>query len=117
MSKERISRFGASVALLSFAALNGTTAFAAQEPEGKGLFLKYKCTTCHAVEVAGVEARQEDKAPDLSAAGSTITSQEWAKEYLLRKTDKDGKKHKKPYKGSEKDLETIVEWLMGLKSS
>lgn len=117
MSKERISRFGASIALLTFAALNVPRAFAAQEPEGKGLFLKYKCTTCHSVEVAGVEARQEDKAPDLSAAGSTITSQEWAKEYLLRKTDKDGKKHKKPYKGSEKDLETIVEWLMGLKAS
>ena len=64
-----------------------------------------------------LEARQEDKGPDLSAAGSTMTSEEWAKEYLLRKTDKDGKKHKKPYKGSEKDLETIVEWLMGLESS
>lgn len=117
MSKGSRVRIGMSVVLLSFTGLSVVAVSATEEAEGEVLFLKYKCTACHSVEVASVNADQKDKGPDLSAASSEIETPEWAKEYLLRKIEKDGKKHRKPYKGSEEDLETIIEWLMGLKSS
>lgn len=117
MSKRSLFRFGVNAVFVSFVASNASALAATEDAEGKDLFLKYKCTTCHSVEVAGIDARQKDKGPDLSGAGSAIPNADWAKEYLLRKTDKDGKKHRKPYKGSEQDLETIIDWLMGLEAS
>jgi mono/diheme cytochrome c family protein len=91
--------------------------FAADHP-GKALFAKAKCNTCHSVESQGIEAaRGEDKAPDMSNAATLIPSAEWAKKFVLREEAKDGKKHRKPYKGTEKDLEQVIDWLLTLKTS
>jgi mono/diheme cytochrome c family protein len=90
----------------------------AADQAGKELFLKAKCNTCHSVESQGIAAeRGEDKAPDMSNAGALIPSAEWGKKFVLREEAKDGKKHRKPYKGTEKDLEQIIAWLMTLKTS
>jgi hypothetical protein len=90
----------------------------AADPPGKTLFVKNKCNTCHSIESQGIAAeRGEDKAPDMSNAGAAIPSAEWAKKYVLREEAKDGKKHRKPYKGTEKDLEQIIAWLVTLKTS
>lgn len=90
----------------------------AEEHPGKELFLEAKCNMCHAVESAGIEAvRDGSKAPDMSNAGADIESAEWAKKFVLRETDKDGKKHQRPWKGPEKDLDQIVAWLLTLKTS
>jgi mono/diheme cytochrome c family protein len=90
----------------------------AADPAGKELFVKAKCNTCHSVESQSIEAaRGEDKAPDMSNAAALIPSAEWAKKFVMREEAKDGKKHRKPYKGTEKDLEQIIAWLMTLKTS
>lgn len=95
----------------------GGSSYAADNP-GKALFEKSKCNTCHSVESQGIAAaRGEDKAPDMSNAAALIPSAEWAKKFVLREEEKDGKKHRKPYKGTEKDLEQIIAWLMTLKTS
>ena len=92
--------------------------FGADEHPGKTLFVKAKCNTCHSVESQSIEAaRGEDKAPDMSNAAALIPSAEWAKKFVLREEAKEGKKHRKPYKGTEKDLEQIIDWLLTLKTS
>ena len=89
-----------------------------QEHEGKELFLKQKCNTCHTVKSQNIEAtRGNDESPDLSNASELIPDAEWAKKFVLREETKDGKKHRRPFNGDEKDLEKIVAWLMTLKSS
>jgi hypothetical protein len=93
-------------------------AFAEDQPVGEGLFVKNKCNTCHAVASAGIEAKRgDDKAPDMSNAGASISSADWAFKFVMREESKDGKKHRRPYKGSEKDLKAIVDWLVTLKTS
>ena len=95
-----------------------TTAGLAEEPAGKKLFLDSKCNGCHAVESQGIEAvRDNSKAPDMSDAGALIPSAEWAKKFVMREEEKDGKKHMRPWKGSDKDLDQIIAWLMTLKKS
>jgi mono/diheme cytochrome c family protein len=96
------------VAVSSFAADNA----------GKDLFVKNECNSCHSVESQGIAAeRGEDKASDMSNAAALIPSADWGKKFVLREETKDGKKHKKPYKGTEKDLEQMIAWLMTLKTS
>ena len=86
--------------------------------DGKALFVKAKCNTCHSIESQGIEAaRGEDKAPDMSNAATLIPSAEWAKKFVLREEAKEGKKHRKPYKGTERDLEQIIDWLLTLRTS
>lgn len=93
------------------------SSFAADQ-SGKELFVKNKCTGCHSVESQGIAAEGgEDKAPDMSNAAALIPSADWGKKFVLREETKDGKKHKKPYKGTEKDLEQMIAWLMTLKTS
>ena len=92
--------------------------FGADDHPGKALFVKAKCNTCHGIESQSIEAaRGEDKAPDMSNAASLIPSAEWAKKFVLREEAKEGKKHRKPYKGTEKDLEQIIDWLLTLRTS
>lgn len=96
-----------------------TASFAtAQEPEGKKLFLDQKCNTCHTVKSQDIEAtRGNDETPDLSNAAELIPSKEWAVKFVMREEEKDGKKHRRPWRGEAADLEKIVDWLMTLKSS
>ncbi len=36
---------------------------------------------------------------------------EWLAKYLKKQEKRDGKDHKKEYKGSDDDLETLISWL------
>ncbi|MCS7311390.1 MAG: cytochrome c [Acidobacteria bacterium] len=88
---------------------------------GKELFTKYKCTMCHSVKAEGIEAKkaaeggEEAKGTDLSDVGAKVQSAQWIQDYLLKKVDKDGKKHKTVFKGTEEELKTLAEWLFSLK--
>jgi cytochrome c551/c552 len=91
---------------------------AQEEPAGKALFLKNKCNTCHSVESQGIEALRDVKAaPDMSDAGNLIPDAAWAVKFVKREETKDGKKHRRPFKGSDKDVEQMIDWLMSLKKS
>ena len=36
---------------------------------------------------------------------------DWARKFVTKQVDKDGKKHSKEYKGTPEDLEQILTWL------
>ncbi|MCS7313403.1 MAG: hypothetical protein NZ742_10925, partial [Acidobacteria bacterium] len=82
------------------------------------------CTMCHSIKAEGIEAKQAPggaegegsvKIVDLSDVGSKVESVQWIQDWLLRKVDKDGKKHRVPFKGTEADLKTLAQWLFSLK--
>ena len=109
----RIVMLSVVVTLLGVASMSSS-----QDPPGKKLFLDAKCNGCHSVESQGIEAvRDNSKAPDMSNAGTELPSPEWAKKFVTREEAKDGKKHQRPWKGSDKELSQIVDWLMTLKIS
>lgn len=109
------TRLVMSAPLILLVALWGAPSHAADD-EGQEAFIKEKCDRCHAVSSLGIEARDEEEAPDLSNAAARLPSAQWATDWVLRKETKDGKKHQRPYKGSKKNLAKISEWLMTLKS-
>lgn len=96
----------------------GASLCIAADDAGQKAFLKERCDRCHSISSLGIEAKDEDEgAPDMSNAGATLASAEWAEKWVLREETKDGKKHQKPYEGSKKNLKRISEWLMTLKTS
>lgn len=87
--------------------------------DGKPIFTKYECTTCHSLNAAGVKkqtgAESNEDAPDLSAVGAKRTAA-WITNFLLKKETIDGKKHEKKFKGSTEELDTLSKWLATMKS-
>jgi cytochrome c2 len=111
---------GAAVLVLGLA---GTAAGEEKAPSGKDLFTKYKCTMCHSIKAEGIEAKPAGggaegtaKIVDLSDVGSKVESAQWIQDYLLKKVEKDGKKHRVLFKGTEEELKTLAEWLFSLKA-
>jgi cytochrome c551/c552 len=93
-------------------------ASAAQAADGKALFEEKKCNLCHAIDSQGIAKKSEKmKGAELSNAGATVESADWLKKFLTQETMKDGDKHKKKWKGTDEELDTIVNWVMSLKTS
>jgi hypothetical protein len=108
--------------LLGTAALGVGLALArplrADDEAGKKAFLAQECNKCHAMEKFQIEATvtsEKMKGPDLSKVGDHRDAA-WITKFVNKEVDIEGKKHKNEYKGTKKDLETIVNWLAGLKS-
>jgi cytochrome c2 len=81
--------------------------------DGKAIFLAQKCETCHAVSTAGIEATTKSdkmKGPDLVG---TVQAHDrtWVTEYIKKAVDKDGKKHVKEFKGTDEELNAVVDFL------
>ena len=88
------------------------------QESGKDLFLKYKCNRCHSIQAEGIEAtseRMKKKTPDLSNVGNRVESAEWIVKWIKREIERDGKKHRGKFKGTDEELNTIAQWLMTLK--
>ena len=95
--------------------------------KGQSIFLKYRCKSCHSIKAVGIEKKAEagdedaaevatskDKPPDLSGIG-TEHDAAWFTKWLLKKELKDGKTHKKKFRGTETELKTLTEWIATLK--
>lgn len=84
--------------------------------DGPEVFKAQKCTSCHAVSVAGIaRAATPDKdGPDLSKVGATLDKRAIAT-YLLKKSEINGEKHAKAFQGTTDELKAVAEWLGGLK--
>jgi len=90
-----------------------TAAFAA--PDGKQVFLNQKCNTCHSVSSAGIEATikvEKDKGPDLTGVASDKAK---LKDYLLQKSEMNGKKHSKKIGGTDEEVNALLDWLAAQK--
>jgi cytochrome c2 len=104
------------LAIGSAAALSlivGAASAAAADDPGKTAFVANKCNLCHAVSSAGIAATTDSekmKGPDLKGVVAEKGVDEQRK-FVLRETQRDGKQHKKEYKGTREDLDVILNWL------
>ena len=98
-----------------------------KDPLGKTLFLKYRCSSCHSIEAAGVvkkavaaegedEVTTKKKPPDLSGVGLKKTA-DWIALFLQKKEKLEGDLHPKKFRGTDKDLQTIAAWIETLKTA
>ncbi len=90
--------------------------FAADDgPDGKQIFLDKKCTTCHSVELVGIESTKKSGANDLSTVGDIIEA-DFMTKYLLKEEKIDDKAHKTKFNGTDEELKALVDWLLTLKA-
>ncbi|MBI4666029.1 MAG: cytochrome c [Nitrospinae bacterium] len=97
--------------------------------DGKTLFINEGCVNCHSVKSAGItvmesaEAKEELKEqaaegakapPDLSGLAAKRDA-DFLDKYLRKKIAIDGRKHKKRFKGSDAERETLITWILALK--
>jgi cytochrome c5 len=118
-------RLALALVLGLFLVIAGQAAWAAEkEPEGKKLFLKYKCNSCHSIDAAGVAVKKDEseeeeeskkKPPDLSGIGVEKKA-DWLGLFLLKKEKVEGELHPKKFRGTEKELGTITAWLETMKT-
>lgn len=100
--------------------------------EGKDVFIKYKCRSCHAVESQGITKKAEEteeaektektektekekEPPDLSGVGLEHKS-DWMTLFLQKKEKLDGKVHSKKFRGTAAELAKLTAWLATLKT-
>ena len=113
MSKNsRLLFLGGLAVTVVLAAVSGPI-LAADEDPGKAAFLANKCNMCHGVSSAGIEATTKSakmKGPDLKGKVAEV-GVDWARKFIKKEVDKNGKKHSKEYKGKAEDLDKILTWL------
>jgi len=84
-----------------------------QKLDGKQVFIDNKCTMCHSVTSMEITSKKEN-AVDLSNIGSDMKA-ELLKSYLMKEAKINEKEHKLKFKGTEEELNALVDWLMTLK--
>ncbi len=126
MRRSMVAAVGVSLVI----ALGAVVAGAGDEakgPDGKPIFLKYKCQSCHAIEAVGIvkKAAAEDeedgasaskkKTPDLSDVGLKKKA-DWIALFLQKKEKNEGKLHAKKVRGTDEELATLAAWLETMKA-
>ena len=95
----------------------------AKPSEGQAVFTKYKCSSCHSIEAAGIkkkpvegdEAETEGaKPPDLSGVGVTRDAA-WMTKFLNKEEKIEAKVHPKKFRGTPAELQKLTAWLATLK--
>lgn len=105
--------------LLFISAIVALFAFAfsfsqSDELNGQQIFSDSKCIKCHSVESMEITSTK-DEPVDLSNAGANHDA-EFLKKYLVKEETINDKKHKTKFKGSDEELDALVNWLLTLKT-
>ena len=82
--------------------------------DGKQIFIDSKCNNCHTVTSMEITSKKDD-ATDLSNVDSLGDAQ-LMKSYLLKESKINDQEHKLKFKGSEAELNALVNWLLTLKT-
>jgi len=101
--------------LLTGLALIALASVPAAAAEAQELFVTQKCSLCHAVQAAGVEAKvksEKMKGPDLS--GYVATDVDTLEAFLRKEAPLNETDHKRAYEGSREELDQLLKWLAGL---
>ena len=101
-------RDGATLAVLALA-LGGAS--------GEEVFRSNGCGTCHSLSAAGIEAKVKTGALAGPELGGAIAGAEdtWLRDVLHQKVEIEaGRKHPKPFKGSDEELSALIAWLKSL---
>ena len=85
-----------------------------QDLDGKQIFIDNKCNNCHTVTSMEITSKKDD-AKDLSNVGSLGDAQ-LMKSYLLKESKINDQDHKLKFKGTEAELDALVNWLLTLKT-
>ena len=124
--------------LLSAMAPGAALADATKAPDGKPVFVKYRCGACHTIESQGIvkkkvaEAKETPaketpakeaaeakpavrKPPDLSDVGSERNAA-WITAFMKKQEAIDGRKHMKLFRGTDAELATLAAWLETMKA-
>lgn len=94
------------------------TVQAEEEAPGAATFLAHKCNMCHGVATAQIEPKTKNEkmlGPDLSGF-STEAEFATVAAYVRKAGELDGKSHKKEFKGTDEELQAIVDWLGSLEA-
>ena len=86
--------------------------------DGEALFTSHRCGLCHDVARAGIRAKarsSEMKGPDLSELIPPKEIEDLAA-YLRQESERQGGKHLKGFKGSDEELQAILDWLGSLEA-
>ncbi len=108
---------GAAVALLLLVSAASTWAGEA-ETDGKEQYMSAGCNTCHAVASVEIEAKttsEKMRGPDIGGFKSDNVDE--LVQYLRKETELDGKKHMKGFKGTDEELQVIIDWLGSLEAA
>ncbi|MBZ0199026.1 MAG: cytochrome c [Ignavibacteriaceae bacterium] len=84
-----------------------------EDVSGEKIFVDNKCTMCHSVSASEITSKKKDAA-DLSKLSNVLTA-DFLTKYLKKEEAIDGEKHKVTFKGTEEDLNKMVEWLLTFK--
>lgn len=82
--------------------------------DGKAVFEAAKCAMCHSVSTAGVDAKSEKM-----FKGDLVDldhDAQWLTQYLKQEIDVEGEPHKKGFKGTDEELQALVDWLLEQKT-
>ena len=113
----------ATVAVLAIAilALTATPIVFAEEDnekEGRAAFDANKCVMCHGVAAEDLKPKAKSEkmlGPDLSGFKSEVELPKMLA-YMRGESAIDGAKHKKPFKGTDEELQAIFDWLGSLEA-
>jgi mono/diheme cytochrome c family protein len=114
------------VLLLSAMAVSSAGADSKKAPDGKPVFVKYKCGSCHTIASQEIGKKAEAKPdpegkpgarkpPDLSSVGLEHKDG-WVAAFLKGKETRDGRKHVKLFRGTDAELATLSAWLETMKT-
>ncbi|OGY99980.1 MAG: hypothetical protein A2945_00535 [Candidatus Liptonbacteria bacterium RIFCSPLOWO2_01_FULL_52_25] len=106
---------------LLFPGIPGTARAENEKLDGKAVFLKYKCETCHSVSTAGIEGKLKAiKAPD-QVDVTVRHEQPWIHAWIRQdvghipcpKVDssRDGEKHVVKFAGNKAEEDALIDWL------
>ncbi|MEP7010390.1 MAG: c-type cytochrome [Acidobacteriota bacterium] len=86
--------------------------------DGKAIFLAQKCNLCHSISAAGItQTSDKMKAPDLTGKVKAADAPKLIK--FLRKLEpggEKGKKHTKEFKGTDEEIQAVLDWLVAQKA-
>ncbi len=87
---------------------------AAQSADGQALFMSGKCNMCHSVSSVEIEATAKSekmRGPDLAMVADFGEKADVAK-FLKKEMERNGKNHKIAFKGTDEELQALVDWLL-----
>ena len=106
------------MAALALSAAPGVFAEEGSKTEGRAAFDEHKCLHVSRGRRRGPEAQGEvgeDAGPDLSGFKSESELSKMAA-YMRGEVAINGAKHKKPFKGTDEELQAIIDWLGSLEA-
>lgn len=91
------------------------------DEKGEAVFLEQSCDRCHAVPAAGLLAKpktEEDHGPALDKLGEKYNPRALRRfiKYADVAEGMSGVPHKKEFKGTDEELQALVDWLLEQKS-